>query len=109
LRGHLVTVALCLLVSLRLKYLLVGESAFPFMDSLVACIGLFATWLVARVYLENWVYWMVVDAVSIYLYRAQGLVVTAGLFVIYMVMAALGLRSWWQLRAAQPAVADSAR
>lgn len=106
-RGHVLTVAACVLVSLGLARLLEDESAFPFMDSLVACIGLFATWMVARVYLENWVYWIVVDAVSIYLYLSQGLTVTAGLFAVYMVMAAAGLRSWWQIRATQ-LVADPA-
>jgi nicotinamide mononucleotide transporter len=101
LRGHLLVLTLCILVSLGLRQLLVDESAFPFMDSLVACIGLFATWLVARVYLENWVYWIIIDAISIYLYLAQGLMVTAGLFAIYLVMAATGLRSWGKIRTAQ--------
>ncbi len=98
LRGHLLTLAVCVLASLGLARLLDGKSAFPFVDSLVACAGLFATWLVARVYLENWVYWIVIDAVSIYLFAAQGLIVTAFLFAIYLVMASLGLRSWWQIR-----------
>jgi nicotinamide mononucleotide transporter len=108
LRGHVLVVALCLLVSLGLRGLLADESAFPFMDSLVACIGLFATWLVARVYLENWVYWIIIDAVSVYLYLAQDLVVTAGLFAIYMVMAATGLRSWGKIRAAQTSTVRAA-
>ena len=56
-----------------------------------------------NVYLENWVYWIFIDAISLYLYMAQGLVVTAGLFVIYMGMAALGLRSWVQTRREQSA------
>ncbi|MEO6186556.1 MAG: nicotinamide riboside transporter PnuC [Steroidobacteraceae bacterium] len=103
LRGHLLTVLVCLVASLGLARLLKGESAFPFTDSLVACAGLFATWLVARVYLENWAYWMVIDAVSIYLCVAQGLIVTAGLFAIYLVIAALGLRSWWRIRRDPPA------
>lgn len=105
--GHLAVIAVCVLVSLGLRHLLANESAFPFMDSLVACLGLFTTWLVARVYLENWVYWILIDAVSIYLYLAQGLMVTAGLFVIYLVMAVTGLRSWWQIRASQLAAAPT--
>lgn len=102
-RGHLFTVAACLLVSLGLRPMLAGESAFPFVDSLVACCGLFATWLVSRVYLENWAYWIVIDIVSIWLCLSQGLLVTACLFVIYTVMAMLGLRSWWQIHRRQPA------
>jgi nicotinamide mononucleotide transporter len=101
LRGHLLTLAACVLISLALARPLAGESAFPLVDSLVACAGLFATWLVARVYLENWLYWIVIDGVSIYLCAAQGLIVTAGLFAIYLLMASLGLRSWWRLRRAE--------
>jgi nicotinamide mononucleotide transporter len=108
LRGHLLVLALCMLVSLGLRQLMADESAFPFMDSLVACIGLFATWLVARVYLENWVYWIIIDAISVYLYFAQDLMVTAGLFAIYMVMAATGLRSWAKIRTTQLANAPVA-
>jgi len=98
LRGHLLAITIAVLLSLGLARLLADESAFPLLDSLVACAGLLATWMVARVYLENWVYWIGADAVSIYLCIQQGLVVTAGLFVIYLLMAVLGLRSWWQIR-----------
>jgi nicotinamide mononucleotide transporter len=98
LRGHLLAVTIAVLLSLGLARLLADESAFPLLDSLVACAGLIATWMVARVYLENWVYWIAADAVSIYLCVAQGLTVTAGLFAIYLLMAVLGLRSWWLIR-----------
>jgi nicotinamide mononucleotide transporter len=95
-RGHAVSLAGCVLISLGLAQLLAmdGTSAFPFTDSLVACVGLVATWQVARVYLENWLYWIVVDAVSIYLYFTQGLVVSSLLYVIYLVIATVGFFSW---------------
>ena len=78
-RGHAVVCAGAVVVSLLLAKLLMreGYSAWPFLDSLVACLGLFATWLVARVYLENWLYWIVIDSFSLYLFSAQGLVVTS--------------------------------
>jgi nicotinamide mononucleotide transporter len=100
LRGHILAVLACVVTSLGVAQLLAGEgySAFPFLDSLVACVGLFTTWLVARVYLENWMYWIVIDAISIYMFISQGLVVTASLFVIYLVISMIGLRSWWLLR-----------
>jgi nicotinamide mononucleotide transporter len=105
LRGHLLAIMIAVLVSAGLARLLADESAFPLLDSLVACAGLLATWLVARVHLENWLYWILVDSVSIYLCIAQGLIVTAGLFGVYLLMAVLGLRSWWQIhRSEQRAV-----
>ena len=71
-----------------------GSSAFPFTDSLVACVGLIATWMVARVYLENWLYWIVVDAVSVFLFFTQGLVLSSLLFVMYLVIATIGYFNW---------------
>jgi len=97
-RGHALACALSVVASLLLARLLMqeGYSAWPFLDSLVACLGLFATWLVARVYLENWLYWILIDALSLYLFIAQGLVVTAMLFALYLVIATAGLASWWR-------------
>lgn len=95
-RGHAVALAVCLLASLGLAQLLASEgySAWPFLDSLVACLGLFATWLLARVFLENWLYWIAIDSLSIYLFAVQGLTVTALLFVFYLAIAVQGFRSW---------------
>lgn len=95
-RGHLMVLAGCVLVSLALARLLQGESAFPFVDSLVFCCGMFATWLLARVYLENWAWWIVIDSVSIYLFVAQDLPAIAALFVLYLCLAVAGLIDWWR-------------
>lgn len=95
-RGHLIAMAGCLVVSLGLAQLLAleGTSAFPFTDSLVACVGLVATWMVARVYIENWLYWIVVDSVSVYLFFTQGLVVSSSLFLMYLGIASVGYFNW---------------
>lgn len=95
-RGHLLLLGGCVLVSLALSKLpaMQGSSAFPFTDSLVACAGLAATWMVARVYIENWLYWIVVDTVSIYLFFSQGLVVASLLYVLFLVIATVGFFNW---------------
>jgi nicotinamide mononucleotide transporter len=95
-RGHLIAISASLLLSLALAQLLAreGYSAWPFLDSLVACLGLFATWLLARVFLENWLYWILIDSLSVYLFAVQGLAVTALLFMFYLAIAVQGFRSW---------------
>ncbi len=93
-RGHVIAILACVLVSLVLAQLLQDESAFPFVDSLAACVGLLATWLLARVYLENWLYWIAIDAVSIYLFFTQGLVSTAVLYFLYFSIAVIGFFGW---------------
>jgi nicotinamide mononucleotide transporter len=95
-KGHVLVMAGSVALSFAMSRLLVGESAFPFTDSLVFCIGMFATWLLARVYLENWAYWIIIDAVSIYLWVAQGSVAIAALFVVYLSLAVAGLIQWWR-------------
>lgn len=95
-RGHLALVAGCVVASLLLARLLKDESAFPFVDSLVFCAGMFATWLLARVYLENWAYWILIDSASIYLSFRQGLFSVVLLFVLYLAIAVTGLAGWWK-------------
>lgn len=70
------------------------QAALPMLDSLTSFGSLFATWLVARKILENWIYWFVIDGVSVYIYLVRGLVPTAGLYVLYLVMIVIGYRDW---------------
>ena len=50
--------------------------------------------MVARKVLENWLYWLVIDSVSIPLYLDRGLEFTAGLFALYLVIVVFGYRAW---------------
>jgi nicotinamide mononucleotide transporter len=66
----------------------------------------FATWLVARKVLENWLYWIVLDSLGAGLYWSQGLIATALLFVLYAAIAVQGYRSWRSsISASQPRAA----
>jgi len=53
-----------------------------------------ATYMVAKKLLENWIYWFVIDATSIFLFIARDLWLTAALFMIYIVIILFGYRSW---------------
>lgn len=69
-------------------------SAQPYVDTLVAASSVLATWMVTRKVLENWLYWIVIDSVAAVLYWTQGLQATAGLFVIYVLIAVRGHFTW---------------
>ena len=71
-----------------------SDAAFPYLDAWVACGAVVTTAMVARKILENWHYWFVIDVASIYLYANQGLWLTVGLFVIYLVLVVVGYRQW---------------
>jgi nicotinamide mononucleotide transporter len=71
-----------------------ADGPLPWVDALVAWSSVLATWLVARKVLENWLYWIVVDAVAVGLYWSQGFHATAGLYVLYVVIAVRGYFAW---------------
>jgi nicotinamide mononucleotide transporter len=66
----------------------------PYVDAFVAWASVFATWMVARKVLENWLYWIVVDSVAAALYWSQGFQATTGLYVVYVVIAVRGYIAW---------------
>lgn len=70
------------------------DAAFPYTDSFTTWGAIVTTWMVARKILQNWHYWFVIDAVSVYLYTSRGLVLTAALFCAYLIMIVFGYRAW---------------
>ena len=71
-----------------------SNAALPFLDSLTTWGAIVATFMVTRKILENWIYWFVIDAVSIVLYFQRELYFTAVLFLVYLFMIVIGYRSW---------------
>jgi nicotinamide mononucleotide transporter len=71
-----------------------SSAAWPYVDSFTTWASVITTYLVARKYLQNWLYWIVIDTVSIPLYIDRGLSLTALLFVAYVVIAAFGYVKW---------------
>ena len=103
---HMLALLSILLVSAASAHWLAKETAaaWPFLDSFTTWMSLFATWLVARVKLENWLYWIVADSISVFLFGAQGLIFVATLFAVYLVVSVVGFIAWRKdLRAHVPA------
>jgi len=71
-----------------------SDGALPYVDAFTAWGAIVATFMVARKILENWLYWFVIDSVSIGLYLERELYFTAALFAAYLVMIVIGYRSW---------------
>ena len=70
------------------------ESVAPFVDGGLVAASLAAQGMAARKWIENWLVWIAVNVVSVWLYFSQGLLPTTGLYLLYLVMAFLGYRSW---------------
>ena len=69
---------------------------FAYLDSFTTCFAVVTTYLVAKKVLENWLYWIVIDAASMYLYYEKGYYPTLALFIFYTIMAAWGFKTWYE-------------
>lgn len=96
LRQHLLAVGLVVAAAVINGWLLARgtDAAAPYIDSLVTWGSVVTTWMVARRVIENWLYWIVVDAIAAWLYFSQGLLVTTLLFVIYLGIVVRGYFAW---------------
>lgn len=83
-------------ISLAFGYVMANYTSadFAYVDSFTTVFAVFTTFMLAKKILENWIYWIVIDAVSIYVYIQKGLNLTAVLFVIYTVLAFVAYKKW---------------
>jgi nicotinamide mononucleotide transporter len=74
------------------------NAVFPFIDALTTWGAIVATYMVAKKLLENWIYWFVIDSISIFLFMSRGLVLTSILFFIYLIIIYFGYKSWARIK-----------
>jgi nicotinamide mononucleotide transporter len=70
------------------------DASYPWWDASVAMLSVVGQILMARRYIENWHWWIVVNILSVGLYFSKGLFVFAGLYVVILGMALWGLSQW---------------
>ena len=75
LHKHLIFIIGASILSLVIGYYLStsSETRLPYLDSAVMVFSVVNTWLMAQKVLENWLYWLVIDAAAIYLIFANRL------------------------------------
>lgn len=66
----------------------------PFLDAFIAVFAIFSTFLATKAILENWIYWFILNLLSMYLFWAQGLNWSVLLFFGYALTALFGFYSW---------------
>ena len=74
------------------------NAALPFVDSLTTWGAIVTTYMVAKRLLENWIYWFVIDTISVFLFYSRGLILTSILFLVYLIIIYFGYKSWTQIK-----------
>ena len=89
-------IGILILISIVLGYIMANYTSadFAYLDTFTTVFAVFATYMLAKKVLENWIYWVVIDTVSIYIYIQKGFYLTAVLFAIYTVLACVAYIQW---------------
>ena len=91
-----------LISALATYYLQVSEqSKSPALDAYTTVFAVMNTWLMAKKILQNWLYWVVIDAAAVVLYMETSYYATAALFVLNTILAVAGYISWLKLQKQQ--------
>lgn len=93
---HLWLISLTATAGLGLGYLMANytHADFAYLDAQTTAFSVVATVLVAKKILSNWLYWIVIDAVSIFVYAQKHLYFFTALFMLYTIIAILGYFAW---------------
>jgi nicotinamide mononucleotide transporter len=70
------------------------DSSVPLLDAFTNALSFVGLWALARKYVEQWAFWIIVDAICTYLYIVKGIPFKAGLYGLYVIIAIAGLRKW---------------
>ena len=95
-RQNIMIIGVILIMTLISGWLLAQhtDAVWPYVDSFTTWASVITTVMVAKKILENWLYWLVIDSVSVPLYIDRGLYLTAILFLGYLVIVIFGYFKW---------------
>ncbi len=64
------------------------------LDAITSAAGIVATWMQARKFIENWLIWIPTDLTIMVMFILEGMYVSAGLFLVYTIIAIFAYRKW---------------
>jgi nicotinamide mononucleotide transporter PnuC len=93
-QGIISASAFVLIFIVMYRTLTLTDTPVAFGDAFVTSLSIVATWMLARRIIEHWLFWVVANALSVYLCYTQGLYPTFALYLCYTIMAFVGFYIW---------------
>ena len=75
------------------------DAAQPYLDGITSSFSVLATFLLVARQLENWLYFIVIDGVYVFIYASTGAYLYLLIMLVYIVVAVYGYRHWRRLLA----------
>jgi len=97
-------------IIILLKYFKADDTAYwatnvPYIDTFTTAIFIVGMWQMAMKKVENWIFWIIGDVISVPLYFYKGLVFTSLQFFIFLILAVMGYLEWRRLAKKQTQIA----
>lgn len=91
-------ISLIMLLTMINGFVMAGwtDASFPYADAWTTWMSVSAQILMIRKYWQSWVLWIIMDIGAIYIYFAKGLFVVSGLYVLFLIIATIGLVKWYR-------------
>jgi len=70
------------------------SSTVPYIDALTTSLFFVGMWLMAKKIIDNWIFWIIADLITIPLYIYKGLTITAFQYLIFTGLAVAGYFAW---------------
>lgn len=93
----LIAATAALTVAFRFVLALLGETTMPWLDGLVAALGIVGMWMLACKYWQQWLFWLVSEPLLVYIYLHTGYTASAAMYAVYEVFCIMGIIRWKRL------------
>ena len=96
LKNHFINLLISGLITLVMGYIFhtYTDQSYPYLDATTTVFSLSTTFLVIYRVLSNWVYWVIIDLLGMYLFLLKGLHLTSLLLLAYSIIAIFGYIKW---------------
>lgn len=82
------------------------DAAATYADAITTVFALLTTYLVIQKKLENWLYWILIDGIYLFIYQSRGAYLFVVIMLIYLVVAAYGWRNWQKKMVAERTIQE---
>lgn len=98
--AHINGILLCLFLGVVMGFMVasVFNPRYAIIDAITTISSIWATWLLVNRIYENWIYWIIIDIIYVWIFYRSGAELIAILYVIYTITAISGLILWSKFR-----------
>ena len=93
--NHSIVITLILILTIISGfYLSKTDAVYPYLDSFTTWASVITTFMVAQKVLSNWIFWIIINSVALFLNFDRELYFTVYLLMIYQLMSVYGYYQW---------------